>query len=158
MPNIQIRNGIQSIEEVRKLFIEYSENLGFDLCFQNFDQELERLPGEYSPPSGRILLATDDTVPIGVVALTKIDAHYAEVRRLYVRPAHRARAIGRMLMEAALAEATKIGYRYIRLHTLPVMKTAVALYRSMGFLTIEPYSDNPVEGALFFQLDLTKVR
>jgi hypothetical protein len=64
--------GAQDIQQVRVLFRENASTLGFDLCFQNFEQELADLPGPYEPPSGCLLLAVVDDEPAGCVALRKL--------------------------------------------------------------------------------------
>jgi ribosomal protein S18 acetylase RimI-like enzyme len=143
------------IAQIRELFLEYAQSLGFSLCFQSFDKELAELPGDYAPPEGRLFLATFAGELAGCVALHGLEQNIAEMKRLYVRPQHRGRRIGFALVEQLLAEARQIGYRRIRLDTVePVMKDAVKMYRRLGFHEIPPYRANPIEGALYMQLDL----
>jgi ribosomal protein S18 acetylase RimI-like enzyme len=143
------------LEEVRALFLEYAGSLGFSLCFQGFDEELRALPGMYAPPRGRLLLASEDDRPAGCVGLHPWAADAAEMKRLYIRPAFRGRGLGRILTEAALAEARSIGYRSVRLDTIPsLMQPAIALYRELGFREIPAYRANPIPGALYLELRL----
>jgi ribosomal protein S18 acetylase RimI-like enzyme len=143
------------LEEVRALFLEYAQSLGFSLCFQGFDEELRALPGIYAPPRGRLLLAVEDGSPAGCVGLHEWDGPAAEMKRLYVRPAFRGHGLGRRLTEAALSEARALGYRSVRLDTIPsLMQSAIALYRELGFREIPPYRENPIPGALYFELQL----
>jgi putative acetyltransferase len=144
----------QEIELARTLFREYQQSLGVDLCFQNFEQELVGLPGDYAPPSGRLLLARSGPEVAGCVALRKIEDGVCEMKRLYVRDAFRGQGLGRKLAETILAEARRIGYRKMRLDTLPSMRVAIPLYRSLGFCEIAPYTVNPIEGALFMEKEL----
>ena len=142
------------IAEVKRLFREYADSLEYNLCFQSFEQELEGLPGAYAPPSGTILLACNDDQIDGCVALRALSGGACEMKRLYIRPNLRGTGAGRTLVNELIAHARNLGYRTMRLDTLPTMSTAIALYRSVGFREIAPYYNNPVEGALFLELQI----
>jgi GNAT superfamily N-acetyltransferase len=143
------------IEDARTLFREYEADLGISLCFQNFDRELKDLPGKYAPPDGRLLLATEADELAGCIAMRKLSPKVCEMKRLFVRPAFRSHGLGRVLVETIIDEARKLGYTHMRLDTLPgLMDKAIALYRSFRFVEIEPYCENPVEGAKFMELEL----
>lgn len=145
----------EQIAQARELFLEYANSLGFSLCFQSFDQELASLPGDYAPPEGRLLLAAINGDPAGCVALHNLEADICEMKRLYVRPQYRGKGLGRELAEKIIAEARQLGYKKLRLDTVePVMKAAVAMYRQLGFRDIQPYRQNPIEGALYMELQL----
>jgi ribosomal protein S18 acetylase RimI-like enzyme len=144
----------EHVQLARSLFIEYADSLNIDLCFQNFDLELAGLPGEYSPPSGRLLLAKHEDKIAGCVALRKIDDEVCEMKRLYVKPAFRGLKLGRRLADEIIEEAKAIGYKKMRLDTLPQMREAINMYKSIGFYDIEPYRYNPEQGALFMEKEL----
>src|SRR6185436_3251621 len=123
------------------LFEEYGASLGFDLCFQNFTVEMAGLPGDYAPPRGALLLAVDEAAAgiLGCVALRPREGDHCEMKRLYVRPA------GRGLGTAKLAP-----------DTLPGMARPPPVYDALGFRDIPPYRVNPIPGARYLELDLTR--
>ena len=137
----------------RGLLREYQRDIGVDLCFQNFEAELASLPGDYAPPSGRLLLAKVDGDIAGCVALRKLAESACEMKRLFVREEFKGKGLGRRLASAIIDEARCEGYSTIRLDTLPTMTRAQALYGSLGFKPIRPYASNP-EPALYFELGL----
>jgi ribosomal protein S18 acetylase RimI-like enzyme len=99
------------------------------------------------------LLAQYENHAAGCIALRKLDTGICEMKRLYVRPADRGRGLGRLLVEALIAEARIIGYERMRLDTVEsAMQDAVALYRRLGFREIPSYSSIPVKGALWMEL------
>jgi len=144
----------KDIESTKNLLTEYNNSLGFDLDFQDFEEELVNLPGEYNPPIGCLLLAEYENQPAGCIALRPLSDEICEMKRLYVRPQFRGLGIGRALAEAIIEQARKIGYTLMRLDTVPSMEIARALYMSLGFKQISPYRHNPIEGAVFMELKL----
>jgi GNAT superfamily N-acetyltransferase len=143
----------EQTQTARQLFEEYASSIGISLCFQNFDQELAALPGKYSPPSGRLLLAYLDGELAGCVALRSVDTTRCEMKRLFLRPAFRGSGLGRVLVEAIITEARTVGYKSMLLDTLPGrMDSAIALYKRIGFEEIAPYYNNPVPDAKFMEL------
>jgi len=139
---------------VRQLLREYAQDLGIDLSFQNFQAELASLPGRYAPPQGRLLLAWDGSRAVGCVALRPLDDGTCEMKRLYVQPEARSRQLGRRLAARICREASDAGYKRMRLDTLPTMSSPRRLYSTLGFEPIEPYVFNPIEGAVFLELQL----
>jgi putative acetyltransferase len=145
----------------RALFVEYAHWLQVDLCFQGFDRELATLPGAYAPPRGRLLLAGDPGEAFGCIALRPMAKDGApiaaapaasgigEVKRLYVRPAHRGGGWGRRLAEALIADARAVGYRELKLDTLDWMADARRLYARLGFRECAPYYDNPLPNVVY---------
>ncbi|MGA2256570.1 MAG: GNAT family N-acetyltransferase [Thermoguttaceae bacterium] len=138
----------------RKLLVEYADSLGVDLCFQDFQQELDGLPGAYAPPDGQLLLAFDGEQPVGCVAVRKLGDGICEMKRLYVIPANRGKGLGRKLAEAIIEEARAIGYGKMRLDSLSSLREAAALYWSLGFVEIPSYRYNPLPEAIFLELGL----
>jgi ribosomal protein S18 acetylase RimI-like enzyme len=143
------------IAQARELFLEYAQSLGMNLCFQNFEQELAGLPGDYTPPDGRLLLAQYEAQLAGCVALHKWETGICEMKRLYLRPSFRGKGLGRALAKTIIAEARNVGYQCMRLDTIePIMKDAVEMYRKLGFREIAPYRPNPIAGAIYMELQL----
>ena len=142
------------IAKVKELFLEYSESLGFDLSFQNFNAELDNFPVQYSPPTGSLFLALAHNLPIGCVGVRYFENGICEMKRLFVKPNFRGKRVGRLLAEAAVKAGKNLGYERMRLDTLPTMEKANHLYGSLGFVEIEPYRYNPIEGARYLELNL----
>jgi len=142
------------ITVIKDLLQEYAESLNFDLDFQYFSQELETLPGKYAPPLGSLLVAKENGETVGCVAVRPLGEGVCEMKRLYVKPAHRDKRLGRDLALAIIEEAKRLGYKTMRLDTVVEMKEASALYRALGFQQIEPYCYNPLPGATYFELKL----
>lgn len=164
---------------IHSLFSGYAASLGIDLTFQSFEDELNSLPGKYATAEGGALLIARTKTPdtstgsapetsadplitpqtesvVGCVGLRRNDEHWCEMKRLYVKPGTRGLRLGERLVEAILAEAKALGYRGIRLDTLPDMVAAQRLYRRHGFIEIESYYDTPLEGTIFMGCDLTR--
>ena len=155
MTNIIQAETEAEIANARTLFSEYEAWLGLDLCFQGFEDELRNLSGRYSPPDGRLLLASVDGKLAGCIALRKLEENICEMKRLYVRKDFRGLGLGNTMIEKLIGDARAIGYSKIHLDTFPPkMEKAVKLYESHGFTPIPPYYDNPHNGVLFMELDL----
>jgi ribosomal protein S18 acetylase RimI-like enzyme len=135
---------VEDVALVRALFREYAASLGVDLSFQGFEEEVAALPAGYDA----ILVAGDE----GCVGVRPFEDGVCEMKRLYVRPSARGAGLGRTLALAAVEHARALGYRSMRLDTMPMMGSAQTLYESLGFVEIPPYRHNPVAGTRFMEL------
>jgi carbonic anhydrase len=153
-PVIHTAAGPRDIADARMLFKEYAQWLGVDLCFQGFADELAQLPGDYAAPKGRLFIARDAATgeAAGCVALRPLEGETCEMKRLYVRPAFRGTGLGATLAALVIGSAREAGYRRLVLDTLGHMQSAIGLYRKLGFTEIPPYYNNPIPGALYFEL------
>jgi ribosomal protein S18 acetylase RimI-like enzyme len=144
---------VSDLADITRLFRDYAASLSVDLAYQDFESEVAGLPGRYAPPHGALLLARDaGGKPAGCVALRPIEPEgCCEMKRLYVSPSVRGSGLGARLVEAVLLEAEGIGYREIRLDTLPDMAAALSLYRKSGFEEMAPYYPTPVAGTVFLR-------
>ncbi len=144
--------------ETRSIFLEYAASLQVDLAFQEFQHEVDNLPGEYATPRGAVLLAWVEGSLAGCCALRPLDssdyANAAEMKRLYVRPSFRKIGLGRQLTEAILDVARSSAYSCVLLDTLDDMEAARALYEDLGFEEIPPYYHNPYAGAHYLKVDI----
>ncbi|WP_397412514.1 GNAT family N-acetyltransferase [Polaromonas sp.] len=148
----------EQLAATRLIFQEYADQLGVDLCFQNFEAELAGLPGDYAPPQGCLLLAVVDGEIAGCCAMRPLETvdypNACEMKRLYVRQGFRGLGLGRQLAEAVLDAARIAGYHSVLLDTLNDMEAARALYEDLGFKDIPPYYHNPIAGAHYLKADL----
>ncbi|KAA8651419.1 hypothetical protein EYZ11_006021 [Aspergillus tanneri] len=167
---VSVQNEDQ-LNAAKALFIAYTKWLGIDLTFQNFASELQALPGKYCVPQGELLLAysTNGEKALGCVAVRPLSHNdrsenqhgsqeqggCCEMKRLYVSPEARGLGLGKALIDTIVKRAKELGYREMRLDTLPFMAGAIQLYKRVGFVEIPPYYETPLEGTLFLSLDLT---
>ena len=149
------------LDAARSLFREYSiaiaDVAACSLQHQGFEAELAALPGLYAPPRGRIYLALDGDTPAGCIALrplTKLGPGVCELKRMYVKPDHRGKHIGRLLGEQLITDAREIGYTAMKLDTSTSMHPAIALYTALGFVPCARYNDDPMDDTLWFELHL----
>jgi ribosomal protein S18 acetylase RimI-like enzyme len=154
MTKIERCTGPASIAAARELFREYQAELGVDLGFQDFESEVDGLPGDYAPPGGRLLLAEYDDLIAGCIALRPLGGGDCEMKRLFVRPQFRKTGLGKLLVDQIITEARAVGYQRMYLDTLPSMQSAQRLYESIGFRDVPAYRHNPIEGTRFLCLDL----
>jgi GNAT superfamily N-acetyltransferase len=138
------------------LFRAYAASLEIDLGYQDFDAELATLPGKYAAPAGVLLLARDPGGRgVGCVGLRPLEPDtVAEMKRLYVAPEARGAGLGARLVQRVIEAAETIGYREIRLDTLPTMTGALGLYARFGFEPMPAYYDTPIAGTRFLRREL----
>jgi len=144
-------DNVASVSDAKTLFEEYQLELGIDLCFQGFQEELAKLPGKYGPPGGALLLVYEGDLPVACGAIRDLGDGYAELKRLYVRPAYRGVGLGKRITHALQDRARAFGYLILRLDTLRRLEPALTMYKSLGFEETAPYNENPEEDIVYLQ-------
>lgn len=154
MPDYLIIQNDEEYKAAIQLFKEYAAWLNIDLSFQHFYEELHNLKTMYNAADGGIILCKEENNFIACVAIRRSTANIAELKRMYVQPAHQHKGIGKKLLEKAIELAIQCKYEFIRLDTLNHMTPAINLYKKYGFYEIAPYYHNPVSTAVYFEKKL----
>ena len=156
MLSFEIVDSVDSplVPAARELFEEYAAELGIDLCFQGFSEELSSLPSKYGPPKGALIVVVCDEEPIACGALRELDKETGELKRIYVRPSHRGTGLGRQITVDLLDRARSLGFSKVRLDTLRTLTVAQSLYQSLGFEEIQPYNFNPEPDIIYMERPL----
>lgn len=136
------------------LFKEYVAQLGIDLSFQNFDEELKNISSAYHRPIGALLLAYVNENLSGCAAIRKFENDICELKRMYIRTNARGLGIGKLLLRKCIAIGKELNYSAMRLDTLPSMFSAIQLYEKEGFYEIDPYRFNPIVGTKYYEINL----
>jgi ribosomal protein S18 acetylase RimI-like enzyme len=150
-PILITANSKDEFQLAKSLFQQYANSLSFNLCFQDFENELNQLSIQYNKPTGALILAYQNETAIGCVGVRYLDREVAELKRMFVLPEFRKLKIGHRLLEEALKSAKELGYNKIRLDTLQDMVAARALYQKNGFYEITSYRHNPIAGAIYME-------
>lgn len=134
----------------RSLVTDTLREFGFEPD-PSIDPDLDEPAAVYSA----LWVALDEGDVVGSVALRELGDDAVELKRMYLRPAHRGRGLGRSLLLLALDWAREHGARVVRLDTSERMVAAQRLYESYGFHRVE--GDAPRQGQcrLLYELRLS---
>lgn len=152
---IKIKNGINYLEDVKELIIEYTKFLNRDLSFQNLEEELNDLKYKYTGTHGEILVAFVDDHIAGCVAYYKHNDERCEMKRLFVKEQYRGLSLGNMLVAEIVNHARIAGYKEMVLDTIIPLKAAIHTYKKHGFIETEAYYDNPMDDVIYMKKDLS---
>jgi GNAT superfamily N-acetyltransferase len=97
---------------------------------------------KFYPPTGRFYLVGSAGGWVGVGALKRLSAAVGEIQRMYIQPHARGLGAGRLLVERLVQDARDMGRTRVRLESLKTLTAAHKLYRSVGFVDIDPYAEN----------------
>jgi len=100
-------------------------------------------PVDLAPPNGVFLLAIADGEPAGLGGVRHLNTDVAEVKSMYVAPAHRGTGVGRRILARLDEIAEEHGCSAVRLDTSDYLTPAVGLYRSAGYREVPAYNENP---------------
>ena len=151
---MEICNGVDYLDQVKELIIEYTKRLGRDLSFQNIDEELHNPAKKYTAPEGELLVAIEDKKVVGMVAYHRHSNSRCEMKRLYVKPECRKTKLGEKLVIKIIEHAKKAGYKEMVLDTILPLEAAIHLYKKVGFVECEAYYYNPMDDVLYFKKTL----
>lgn len=121
------------------------------------DSDLSDFDAHYASRGGCFDVLVDDDDDgriIGTVALYRVDERTCELRKMYLHRAARGRGLGRRLLEHALGEARRLGFRRVTLETASVLTEAVTLYRRFGFCPFTPEHWSAQRCDAAYELDL----
>jgi putative acetyltransferase len=154
--SLTIERAVEATPEVHDLIGELNEVLvaAYE-AHQRHGLSIEEL----FEPNVRFFLARLDGLAVGCGGVAVFD-DYAEVKRMYTRPAVRGRGVAKALLQRIEDEARRAGKSVLRLETGTYQQEAIGLYQRIGFRSrgpFGPYAAIParnIETSLFFEKEL----
>jgi GNAT superfamily N-acetyltransferase len=139
----------------KKLTQDYMSWLGEDLFYQGIEKEFEIFHKMYHQPTGCFIMALINGVVAGGVGVRFLAEGSCEMKRLFVYDKFRGHQLGKLLSEELIKVSKDLGYKKMRLDTIPRLKNAIQLYRDLGFYEIPKYYENPDKSVVYFELELS---
>jgi len=103
------------------------------------DADLKDIEQSYFEKGGTFyVLEERDGSIIGAYGLCPVGKQTCELRKMYLHSAYRDKGLGKFLMESALAKARQMKFKTMILETASVLKEAICLYKSYGFVAYQP--------------------
>lgn len=103
------------------------------------DADIKDIESSYFSRGGTFfVLEAENGSIIGAYGIYPIDKKTCELRKMYLHKAHRGKGFGKFLLEDALSKARQLGFEKVVLETASVLKEAIALYKSYGFVEYKP--------------------
>ena len=101
------------------------------------------LPHEVRPPAGEFFVAYLHGEPVGCGAVKHHPGGVTDLKRMWISPSARGLGLGRRLLEHLEAAALDSGARVAHIETSAALTEALSLYRSAGWVEVEPFNDEP---------------
>ena len=151
--SITIERVVEASPELHDLIGELNDALGAAYeAHQRHGLSIDQL----FEPHVRFFQARLDGIVVGCGSAAGFE-DYAEVKRMYTRPAARGRGVAKALLNTIQAEARRADKSVLRLETGTYQREAIGLYERMGFRSRGPfglYAAMParnIETSLFFE-------
>ena len=104
---------------------------------------LDEAAALYNSPTGIFVVARIDAETAGCGGVVHVDDTTAEIKRMWVAPAHRGRGIGAAILARLEEEASAAGRSRVVLDTNGTLLEARTMYERAGYSPTERYNDNP---------------
>jgi len=138
LPRLRAANN-SDCEKVTSLVYGVLTEYGLKPDPDSTDTDIKDIESSYLERGGVFLVLEEkDGSLIGAYGLYRLDEQTCELRKMYLQKDYRGRGLGRMLMEDALSQARRLGFKRIVLETASVLTEAIALYKSYGFVEYTP--------------------
>ncbi len=133
------RAGNEDREEVADLVYGVLKEYGLEPDPEATDADLKDIEQSYLERGGTFFVLEDpDGSIIGAYGLYPIESQACELRKMYLHKSQRGKGHGKFLLDSALAQARELGFKRVTLETASVLKEAIALYESYGFVEYMP--------------------
>ncbi len=138
-------------------------------AIQELIKELDNYLATLYPPESRhgldipallhksvtVFLARLDNEPVGCGGVKLFPQGYAEVKRMYIKPAFRGKGIGKKILNQIELSAKHANIYTVRIETGIYQPEAIGLYEKIGFYRVPPFGEyKPDPLSLFLEKNL----